>query len=450
MHSHAALLLCSVALGLAAVGRADEWPQFRGNGSGIVDGSPLPTEWGPGKNVLWKTPIPGVAWSSPVAWGDKVFVTTAVTDNQFKPGPPGKTPPPNVQPGGGPPDQTYRWEVLCLDRESGKVIWRQEAMKDKPRIRIAPYNTYATETPATDGERVYAYFGMHGVYCFDMAGKPVWTKDLGAFPTKSNYGTASSPVLDGDRLFLQVDNEEKSFLVALDKKSGNEVWRVDRAEKTNWGSPIIWKNKVRTELVTPGAQHVRSYDPATGKVLWEFPVYGGNNTNAPVGDADRLYVILQGLPPSGPGGQGGQGGLLAVKAGAEGDISLKPGKTSNAGVAWAVKRGAGSDTSPLVYQGHVYVFSRNGGLLTCYNAATGKQAYRERVPGVKSIWASPWGNDGKVYILDDSGTTVVLQTGPKFKVLQKNTLDDTTWATPAAADGAIYYRGVDHLYCIKS
>lgn len=443
----AALLLSSVVLGLSAVGRADEWPQFRGDGTGIVAGSPLPAEWGPDKSVRWKAEIPGVAWSSPVVWGDKVFVTTAITDKQFKPGPPATTPPPKKPVAGK--VAIHSWEVLCLDRESGKVVWRQEAMKDKPRILIAPYNTYATETPVTDGERVYAYFGMHGVYCYDMDGKLLWKKDLGAFPTKSNYGTASSPVMEGDHLFLQVDNEQQSFLVALDKKSGEEVWRVDRAEKTNWGSPILWKNKVRTELVTPGAQKVRSYDPATGKVLWEIAGYGGNNTNTPVGDSDLLYVILQGSPPSGPGEQGGGGGLLAVKAGAEGDISLKHGDSSNAGVAWSAKRSADSDTSPLVYEGHVYVFGRSG-VVTCYDAATGNQVYRARVPGVNNIWASPWASDGKVYILDDSGTTVVLETGPSFNVLRKNTLDDTTWATPAAADGAIYLRGVNYLYCIKS
>ena len=225
---------------------------------------------------------------------------------------------------------------------------------------------------------------------------------------------------------------------------------MDRDEKSAWGSPIIWKNKTRTELVTPGSQKARSYDPATGQVLWELAGAGGNNTNTPVGDADLLYVILQGSPPTGPGGQGGQGGLLAVKAGASGDISLRPGETANASVAWSAPRGGGSDTSPLGYQGHVYVFGRNGGVLTCYDAATGREVYRERVPGAMSIWASPWANDGKVYILDDAGTTSVLQAGPSFKVLRKNTLDDTTWATPAAADGAIYLRGVEYLYCIKS
>lgn len=448
MRLHAALLLGSVVLGPAAVGRAGEWPQFRGDGSGVADGPPLPTEWGPGTNVRWKAPIPGVAWSSPVVWGDKVFVTTAVTDNQYKPGPPGKTPPPKGPPGGGPPNEVYRWEVLCLDRGSGKVVWRQQVTKGKPRVPKAPYNTYATETPATDGERVYAYFGMHGVHCYDVAGKPVWKTDLGAFPTKQNYGTASSPVLDGDRLFLQVDNERQSFLVALDKRTGKEVWRADRAEKTNWGSPIVWRNKVRTELVTPGAGRVRSYDPATGKVLWELAGTGGNNTNAPVADADHVYVVLQGAPPGGPGKPGGQGALVAVKAGAAGDVSLQPGESANAGVAWSARRGAESDTSPLAYRGHVYVFGRMG-VLTCYDAATGKEAYRERVPGVKNIWAAPWASDGKVYVLDDVGTAVVLQAGPGFEVLRTNALGETTWATPAAADGALYLRGVDHLYCIK-
>jgi len=305
MRFHVAVFLSSVVLGLALVGRADEWPQFRGDGTGIVSGSTLPAEWGPGKNVRWKTKIPGVAWSSPVVWGDKVFVTTAITDNQFKPGPPPKASPSKAPPKAPPKpgadsNAIYQWVVFCLDRQSGKVIWKQQALKDKPHTPKAPFNTYATETPVTDGERVYAYFGNHGVYCYDMAGQQLWKKDFGAFPTQGNNGTASSPVLEGDRLFVLVDNEEKSFLVALDKKTGEEAWRVDRDEKTVWGSPIVWKNKTRTELVTPGMQKVRSYDPATGRVLWELAGHGGNCNSTPVPDGDFLYAFLQ-------GNQGGQG-----------------------------------------------------------------------------------------------------------------------------------------------
>src|SRR5205807_2479343 len=210
-----------------------------------------------------------------------------------------------------------------------KVPWQQVAREGKPRIPIQQSNTYATETPVTDGERVYAYFGMHGLYCYDTAGKLLWEKDLGAYATTMGQGPASSPVLDGDRLFLQVDNEEKSFLVALDKRTGKELWRVDRNERTNHSSPVVWKNKGRTELVTAGSQKVRSYDPATGKVLWELGLGGGRCYATPVGDDERLYVGCEagfggGGFGGGRGGFGGGGGaLLAVRAGASGDLTPK-------------------------------------------------------------------------------------------------------------------------------
>lgn len=624
---------------------ADEWSQFRGsNGSGVSTAAAIPTEWSPDKNVQWKTKIPGVAWSSPIVWGDKVFLTTAITANQRKPqqgggfgggggafgggggGPggggagrggfgappqPGQILPQFVQdrlsltdaqkkqleelqkstdgkveknlteeqrkqlkdsrggsgggggfgvggrggfggfsqpgqimsasvqeqlklsdkqkqqhadiqkdvdgqldklfnddqrkqfkelrdafgrggpggggagggaPGGGrpggfgggagggrggfgggsPPDVVYRWEVHCLDRTTGSVIWKELALEGKPKIATHGSNTYASETPVTDGERVYAYFGMHGLFCYSADGKLVWKKDLGAFPMQMGWGSSSSPVLDGERLFLQIDNEEKSFLVALDKKTGNEVWRVAREERTNWGSPIIWKNKARTELVTPGSQKIRSYDPATGKVLWEF-ASGGQSNSTPVGDADQLYVGCEtrgfggGEPGGGGGGRGGFGGggaggggsLFVVRAGATGDVTLKEGETSNAGIAWSVPRAGPEKASPLVYQGYLYILRANGGIVTCYDAKSGKQVYRERIPNAKDFWASPWASDGKVYCLDGDGTTHVLKAGAEFKVLGKNSLDEMTWASPAIANGALLLRGVDHLYSIK-
>jgi outer membrane protein assembly factor BamB len=542
----------ALGLGLALLpaGRAGEWPQFRGpHSDGVAAEAALPAQWGADKNVRWKAKLPGVAWSSPVVWGDKVFVTTAVTDNQRKPpadggfgggfpsgpggfpggpgrggfgapggfggfAPPGQLLPPFVQDrinltpeqkkqlealqkevdgkldkiltdeqrkqykemreglrgggpggrggrggfgpggfgGGRPPDQLYRWQVVCLDRATGKVLWRQTAREGKPRIPIQQSNTYATETPVTDGERVYAYFGMHGLYCYDTAGKLLWQKDLGAYPTMMGQGPASSPVLDGDRLFLQIDNEEKSFLVALDK-TGKELWRADRGERTNHSSPVVWKNKARTELVTVGSQKVRSYDPATGQVLWELGMGGGRCYATPAGDAERLYVGCEagfggfGGGRGGPGGGGGGGGLFAVRAGASGDVTPKDGETASAGVAWSVPRGGPDKPSPLVYQGHLYVLRQNG-LLACYEAETGKEVYRQRVPGAAAFWASPLAGDGKLYCLDDRGTTHVVQAGPKFKVLGKNSLAEMCWATPAAAHGALLLRGVDHLYCV--
>jgi outer membrane protein assembly factor BamB len=368
--------------------------------------------------------------------------------------------------------------VLCLDRATGKVLWRQLAQEAKPRIATHGSNTYASETPVTDGERVYAYFGMTGLFCYDAAGKLVWKKDLGAYPMQMGWGTSSSPVLDGDRLFLQVDNEQKSFLVAFDKKTGDELWRADRDEKSAWCTPYVWKNKQRTELVTLGSRKVRSYDPATGKLLWELGPGGGfRTTSTPVGDEDLLYVgagaggrggfgggppgggFGGGGPPGGGfgggGGRGGMGGgmggggLVAVKAGASGDVSLKQGETSNAGVAWSLSRGGPAMASPLVYQGHLYILDQNGGLVTCYNAKTGKQVYRERLQGARAFWASPWACDGKVFCLDDDGQTFVLQAGPEFKLLGKNALNEMTWSTPAVAGGALFVRSVDNLICIQ-
>jgi outer membrane protein assembly factor BamB len=288
-------------------------------------------------------------------------------------------------------------------------------------------------------------------------------------------GPASSPVLDGERLFLQIDNEENSFLVALNTKTGDEMWRVTRDERTNHCSPILWKNKQRTELVTGGSQKVRSYDPASGKVLWELSMGGGRCYSTPVGDSDMLYVGSQGgfggggfggEEPGGPGGPGeesraprggrrgpgggGGGGLYAVRAGASGDVSLKQGETSNAGIVWSQPKNGPEMASPLVYQGYLYVLRQNGGIVNCYDAKTGKQLYRERIPRAASFWASPWACDGKVFCLDDSGTTHVIQAGPEFKVLGKSSIDEMCWASAAVADGTLLLRGVDHVFCIKT
>jgi outer membrane protein assembly factor BamB len=486
------LLVLSLCLtDLPAGVRGDEWPQFRGpGGAGLSQEKQLPLEWGADKNVLWKAKVPGRGWSSPIVWGDKVFLTVAGSDGETtaraggfggrpggrpggfggRPGGFGRRPGGFGRGGGRPPDVVYRWEVYCLDRASGNVLWKQLALEGKPRIPVHPSNTYATETPVTDGERVYAYFGMHGLFCYDFAGQLVWKKDLGTYPMFMGHGTASSPVLDGERLFVQVDNEEKSFLAALDRKTGDELWRVPREERSNWSSPLVWKNKLRTELVAAGSQKVRSYDPATGTVLWELSLGGGQCSASPVADDEHLYVGMGGFggmpgfggPPGGPpggrpGGFGGRGGfgrgsnsLFAVKAGASGDITPKPGETASAGVAWSRPRAGPSMASPLVYQGYVYVLEQNGGMVSCYDAATGKPAYtRERIPSARAFWASPWAYDGKVFCLDDSGTTHVLQAGPTFQVLGKNALRDQFWATPAVAGGALILRGAETVYCIK-
>lgn len=465
--------------------RAGEWPQFRGPGGGAQIDGKLPTEWAADKNVQWKIALPGFGWSSPVVWGDKVFVTTAVTDNQRKPqgmdfgggfgkgkgGPPGDGKGKDGPPGGGkgkggpggfggrgpqPPDKNFKFEVYCLDRATGKTIWKQEALEAKPRIATHGSNTYASETPVTDGERVYAYFGMTGLFCYDLAGKELWKADLGAFPMQMGWGTGSSPVLVGDRVLIQCDNEEKSFLIAYDKTTGKELWRTPREERSTWGTPYVWKNKERTEVVTCGARKVRSYDPETGKVLWELgsaPAGGGGPggmggisrvTASPVAGDDYLYVGLGGAGPM------GGGNLFAIKAGAAGDITPKSGEAASAGVAWSRNRAAPGMASALVYRGYIYVVEERGGMLSCYDAKTGEPAYsRERMTGARGFTSSPWAADGKVYCLDDGGQTFVVQAGPQFKLLGQNPLGEMCWASPAAADGSLLVRTVDHIYCIR-
>jgi outer membrane protein assembly factor BamB len=471
-----------LALGLVLTclpaGRAADWPQFRGpNGSATSPDTHLPPEWGADKNVAWKARVPGYGWSCPIVWGDKVFVTTAVSDKQAKPsggfggGPGGGFGGPGGRGGFGrgqrAPDADYRWEVYCLSAADGKVLWKQTAQEGKPRTPKQASNTYATETPVTDGERVYAYFGMTGVFCYDFTGKQLWKADLGAYSTAMGHGTGSSPALDGDHLFIQCDNEEKSFLVALDTKTGKELWRTPRRDRTGYSTPLVWKNKVRTEVVCVGGSGVRSYDPETGKQLWELGGLRGQSKATPVAGSDLLYVGIGGGfggmggfggfgggPGGGGRGRGGMGGgnspLYAVKAGASGDIMLKDGATSNDGVAWTLPRGGPATASPLLADGYLYVLEERGGLVSCYDAQTGKQVYRERIPGARGFTSSPWACGDRIYCLDDGGTTHVLQAGPKFKVLGENALDEMCWSSPAVAGGALFLRTVDHLYCIRN
>ncbi len=527
----------------------DDWPQFRGpNGSATSTEKQVPDKWGSDKNIAWKAKLPGYGWSSPIVWGDKVFLTTAVSDKQRKPqagfggpgefggGPPGGRGSGGGRPGGGgpgmfpgfappgqilpdflqgmlqltdeqkkqladlqkeadgkldrilndeqkkqikdmranfprggfggmqkPPDAVYKLEVYCLDRASGKVLWKQIAYEGKPRIPTQSSNTYATETPITDGERVYTYFGMHGVYCYDLDGNLLWKKDLGSYPMAMGFGTGSSPALADGRLFIQCDNEQKSFLVALNAKTGEELWRVDRPERTGYSTPFVWKNKVRTEVVCLGNSHVRSYDPETGKQLWELGGMTGQAKATPAASEDLLYVGSGGGFGGGggrgsPGGRGGPGGgfgfnnnrpLFAVKAGASGDISLKNAATSNDGIAWYQAKAGPQTASPLVYRGRVYILDEHGGYLSCYDAKTGEQAYKERLPGARGFTSSPWGGGDKVFCLDDGGTTYIVQAGSTFKLLGRNTLDEMCWSSPAVTGHALFLRSVDHLFCIK-
>lgn len=411
---------------------AENWPQFRGTSFDGIAKSNFPVSWSDSENVRWKVPINGEGWSCPIVWDDKVVVTAAVPTSDAKaatePYQEGRRQRVDLT------KMTYRWEVICLDGKTGDIAWRKVAREGNPPMQRHRDNSYATETPATDGERVYAYFGMTGIYCYDLNGNLQWEKDLGNYEMRAGWGTASSPVVFGDRVFLQIDNEEQSFVVALNSKTGEEIWRVDRDEPSQYSSPVIWENGQRTELVTGGTK-CRSYELATGKLLWEVDLEKGRCSSTPLVDGDRLYVGTEFRDRGGP--DDGGGNLFA----------LSP-TDSGVNVDWKVPKSGIQMASPILARDHIYLFERRSGTVHCINAKTGNKVFRARVPGARAFWASPWTYDGKVFTLDDAGTTHVIEAGDSLQVLRKNSIGERTWSSPAIANSALFLRTAEHLYCI--
>jgi outer membrane protein assembly factor BamB len=415
------------------------WPQYRGPEQNfVVKQANLPSEWGEGENIRWATDIEGDSWSSPVVWGNKIFVTAAV---------PLTVNPPSDQQGQSSQgeDQSYlndiyRWQVACYDAESGEELWKVVAREGNPRTKKHRATSYAPETPVVDGQRLYVYFGMIGMFCYDHNGQLLWEQDLGAYETLNGWGTGSSPVLHDGLLYQQVDNEENSFLVALDASSGKEAWRVNREEKTNYSTPVIWKNRERTELVT-GGKRARAYDPATGEMLWELQLDGYYNIPSPVPGDEVIYLGNAGFRDT-------PGTLFAVKAGAEGDITPAGGETSNEYVVWSYADAPTENPTPLLYNGLIYVLSSRGGTLTCFDAETGEQVYQEKAEGMGACWASPWAHGNDLYFYDETGKTSVVRAGRQFELIHQNNLEGKFWASVAVAGDSYILKAVERLYCV--
>ena len=436
-------LLTTLALWLSITGRipaADNWPQFRGpSAAGISTNSSLPEQWSAKQNVAWKTDLAGRGWSSPVVWSNRVFLTTVVNLGESE------SPKKGLYFGGNRPvplKSEHQWKVLCFDIATGKVVWEKQVHAGQPQTSIHLKNSLASETPVTDGERIYAYFGGVGIFCLDFAGNEVWTKPIDPRKMRYGWGTAASPVLHHDRLFLVNDNDEGAYLLALDAGTGQELWRVDRNEKSNWATPLLWEHAGHTELVVPGTRAVRSYS-LDGQPLWSFTGMSNIDIPTPCSGDDLLFVssgyVGDKLRP-----------LYAIRPGASGDISLKPGETSNAFIAWSNPTAGPYNPSPLFYDGRIYVLYDRG-LMSCYDARTGRVLYdHERLPGGLAFTSSPWANCGRIYCLNESGVTYVLRAGEKFEVLRTNALadDDMCMATPALAGDRILIRTAARIYCI--
>lgn len=432
-------LACAPALFAAS---PTNWGQFRGPGARGVseDDIRLPETWSATENVAWRVPLAGVAWSSPIVWGDRVLLTNVVSEGLVEP------PKPGLYFGGNrlePSKDVHRWSVVCLDFGSGNVLWEREVERSAPKTPRHLKNSYASETPVTDGKRLYAHFGQIGTFCYGLDGEILWQKRWQPVQTRNAWGMASSPALHDGRLYIVNDNEDQSYLVALDKTNGNEIWRVERDEPSNWSSPYVWHNERGTEIVTTGRQKVRSYD-LDGKLLWEISGMSSIVIPTPFSAHGLLYVT------SGYVGDETRP-VFAVRPGARGDISLLDGSTSNASIAWSLPQGAPYNPSPLLY-GDYYYTLYDRGFLTCHDARTGEEIYgkqRFRV-GASAFTASPWAYNGKLFCLSEEGDCFVVGAGPEYRLIRENSIGEQCMATPAIAQGSLILRSAEAVYRIAA
>lgn len=420
------------------------WPSFRGaHAAGVAENQNLPDTWG-GENAThlkWKTRIPGLAHSSPIVWGERVFVTTAVSgagDATFRHGLYGD--------GDASEDKSvHEWKVLALDKRSGKILWEQTAFKGAPREKRHIKATYANSTPATDGRYVVAFFGSQGLYVFDVDGRLQWKQDLGVLDAGAydapdyEWGNASSPIIYRDLVLVQCDTQKEDFLWAFDMQTGKTVWKTSREELPSWSTPTIYPGKERVELITNAPNLIRGNDPLTGKELWRLG--GSSKITAPTPIFfDDLIVVASGRRPEAP--------IFAIRAGAQGDLTLAEGQTASANIAWSKKQRGSYMPTPIIYRDHLYVLA-NQGVFDCYNLKTGEEIYRQRLTHKGGGFsASPVAADGKLYLPSEDGDFFVVKAGSQFEVLATNAMNELLMATPALSSGMMFVRAQQHLFAI--
>ena len=409
----------------------ENWPQFRGHGAlGVVDDPSLPMTWSTTDNVQWIADVPGLGWSSPIVWDDLVIVTGVASEGAVE------EPRAGFYFGGERPAPTdeHRWMVFAFSIGTGDLVWQQEVHRGIPEAPRHLKNTYASETPVTDGQYIYAYFGNVGLFCLDMTGRVLWSQTFDLVDTRAGWGTAASPVLHGDRLYLINDNDDQSFLVALSKETGAELWRVNRDEGSNWSTPYVWENDLRTELVTTGTDKVRSYD-LQGNLLWELTGMSSITITTPFSRFGFLYL--------GSGYIGDQQRPVFA-------ISVPEDGALDESIAWYLPQAASYNPSPIIYHDHYYTLLDRG-FFTCHNARTGEEVYgRQRIrPGV-AFTASPWAYRDHIFALSEDGDTYVIKAGEEFEVVAVNSLNEMSMATPAIAHSSLFIRTASKLYRIST
>jgi outer membrane protein assembly factor BamB len=439
----ALLILTTSSRGQATQPAADNWPQFRGPGASGVSATPGPLKWdvATSKNVRWKTAVPGLGHCSPVVWGDRVFLTTAIPLNQgderLKTGLYGDIAPVNEQ-------AEYRWLVLCFDKATGKKLWEREAHRGVPKVKRHPKSTHANSTPAVDSTRVVAFFGSEGLYCFDHDGQPKWNKDFGVLDSgffavpDAQWGFASSPVLFEDKLIVLADVQKDSFVAALDARDGSQVWRTPRSDVPTWGTPTVHRaNDGTTQVLVNGYKEMAGYDFETGRRTWTMRNGGDIPVPTPIVAHDLIFLTSA---------HGPQSPIYAIRTSAEGDVTLAARQTSGPHVAWSVLRGGNYMQTPIVVGDLLYA-CRDNGLLTCFTARTGKEHYRTRLDG-NGFTASAVAAGDRIYFTSEDGHVHVIKAGSAFRQYGMNDLGEACLATPAVSGGNLFFRTQGHLIAV--
>lgn len=428
------LLMVVAAATARAADNGDNWPHWRGPlANGMAPNGDPPITWDEHKNVKWKTPIPGKGAATPIVWDDKVFVLTAMDTGREAAAADLPKADPNFEKKTKPPTTYYQFLVYCIDRKNGQVRWKQIAAEQPPHEGHHQSTSYAAGSPTTDGRFLYVSFGSRGLFCYDLEGKLIWKRDLGLMHTRLGWGEGLSPVIHGDTLIMNWDHEDKSFIVALDAHTGKTRWKMDRDEKSSWATPLVIPYQGKTQVVVSATNKVRSYDLATGEVIWQC---GGQTVNvipSPVLFGD-FVVCLSGYRGS---------FACAIPLASRGDVTDK--------VMWTYTGGTPYVPSPLLSGDRLYFTHLNNAILSSLDVRTGKPIIdRARLPGLTSLYASPTGTPDRIYIADRDGTTLVLKRSDKLEILAINKLAETIDASPVIVGKQLFLRGEKHLYCIES
>ena len=430
-----ALILTFVFSGFSAYGESaeDNWPSWRGpNLNGIaVKGDP-PVTWSETENIKWKIALPGTGSSTPIVWGDKLFLQTAVISET--------EPPPAAAPSSrrGPPTTAapknpVKFNVVCIDRNTGELLWERTVREEVPHEGHHPTGSYASYSPVTDGKLLWASFGSRGLHCMDLDGNLKWSVDLGRMRIKLNFGEGSSPALAGDLVIVQQDHEGSSKIMAFQKETGDLIWEQDRKEGTSWSTPMPVEVNGQLQVVSCATNRIRCYDAKTGELLWHSDGLTPNSIPSPVVGFGNVYCTS--------GFRGNS--LQAIELGHTGDL------TDTDAIKWSISKGTPYVSSPLLYGDNIYVTSGLRPILSCYDARTGEPIFvDQKLEGMKQIYASPVGVAGRIYLSDREGHTTVLKQSGKYEVLALNTLDDGFDSSPVVIGDALYLKGATHLYCI--